>query len=235
MTDTHDEKVNSTVPKKLYRSKTNRMIGGVCGGFAEYINVEPVLIRIAWVAAVFFGGFGFLLYIVGLIIIPENPEVSVKPVKREVKNDAGLFWGSLLIIVGGALLLKHFGFFYYFNIWHLPWQTIWALLLIAIGIFMLYNFTPIGRKDKYGSDENGNAEANKQSRQIYRSKSNKMIGGVCGGIAEYFNLDPTLVRLAYVLISFASMGLSIVVYIVLMIVFPEMPDEGTLNHTVKGE
>jgi phage shock protein C len=234
MTDTYEENMNNSTPRRLYRSKANRMIGGVCGGFAEYLNVEPVLIRIAWVAAVFFGGFGFLLYIVGLIIIPENPVKTVEPVKNEKKNDAGLFWGSLLIIVGGALLLKHFGFFYYFNIWHLPWQTIWALMLIAIGILMLYNFTPFGKKSKdemHHDDESKDTHA----RQIYRSKKNKMIGGVCGGIAEYFNLDPTLIRLAYVLVSFASMGLSIVVYIILMIVFPEMPDETSINQPVKGE
>ena len=129
-------------------------------------------------------------------------------------------------------MLKHFGFFYYFNIWHLPWQTIWAVLLIVIGVFMLYNYTPFMKRENSTGMDSGHEVNN---RQIYRSKKNKMIGGVCGGIAEYFNLDPSLIRLGYVLISFASMGLSIVVYIILMIVFPEMPEETALNNTVEGK
>jgi phage shock protein C len=59
-------------PKRLYRSKENRMIAGVCGGIAEYFNVDPTLIRLLWILAIFMGA-GILVYIVGWIIIPENP------------------------------------------------------------------------------------------------------------------------------------------------------------------
>jgi len=54
-----------------------------------------------------------------------------------------------------------------------------------------------------------------------RRSSNKMIAGVCSGIAEYFNLDPTIVRIAYVLISIFSAGFpGILVYLILMLVMP---------------
>ncbi len=49
---------------------------------------------------------------------------------------------------------------------------------------------------------------------------NKMIGGVCGGIAEYFGIDPTLVRIAYVLLSFATVLCGIIPYIILYIIIP---------------
>jgi phage shock protein C len=58
--------------KKLYRSKKERMIGGVCGGFAEYLETDPTLIRLAWVAACFLWGLGLLLYLVAWIIVPEK-------------------------------------------------------------------------------------------------------------------------------------------------------------------
>jgi len=60
--------------RKLTRSKTNRVIGGVCGGVGEYFDVDPVIIRIVWAAAVFLGGVGVILYILAWIIIPDDIE-----------------------------------------------------------------------------------------------------------------------------------------------------------------
>jgi len=59
-------------------------------------------------------------------------------------------------------------------------------------------------------------------KRLYRSK-NRMISGVCGGIAEYFNIDPTVVRLVWALITLGSLGLGIVGYIIAMVVIPEQP------------
>lgn len=59
------------------------------------------------------------------------------------------------------------------------------------------------------------------SRKLTRSRQHKMIAGVCGGIAEYFELDPTVVRVAYVLISIVSVAFpGILAYIILMFVMP---------------
>ena len=58
-------------------------------------------------------------------------------------------------------------------------------------------------------------------RRLIRSNRHKMIAGVCGGIAEYFDLDPTVVRVAYVLISIVSVAFpGILAYIILMFVMP---------------
>lgn len=56
-------------PKKLYRSSANRMISGVCGGIAEYLNVDPTVIRLLWVMFSIFG-VGILVYIAAAIIMP---------------------------------------------------------------------------------------------------------------------------------------------------------------------
>jgi len=55
--------------KKLYRSRKNSMICGVCGGVAEYINIDPTIVRLIWVIAAF-PGIGVLAYIIAAIIIP---------------------------------------------------------------------------------------------------------------------------------------------------------------------
>lgn len=57
--------------KRLYRSSTNYMLAGVCGGIAEYFNLDPTLIRLAWVLFCALGGSGVLAYIVAAIIIPK--------------------------------------------------------------------------------------------------------------------------------------------------------------------
>ena len=59
--------------KRLYRSLENRMIAGVCGGIAEYMDLDPTIVRLAWVVMVFGLGFGILEYIVAWIIVPERP------------------------------------------------------------------------------------------------------------------------------------------------------------------
>ena len=59
-------------------------------------------------------------------------------------------------------------------------------------------------------------------KKLMRSRKNKMIAGVCGGIAEYFNMDPTLVRIIYVLVSIFSIAFpGILVYIILWLIIPE--------------
>ena len=61
-------------------------------------------------------------------------------------------------------------------------------------------------------------------KKLYRSTSNKMLAGVCGGIAEYFNVDPTIISLAYVLLSvFTAAFPGIIVYILAMIIIPSDP------------
>lgn len=60
--------------KKLFRSKANKMIVGVCGGLGEYFNLDPTLIRLIMVLLIFAYGIGLLIYITGWIIIPEKKE-----------------------------------------------------------------------------------------------------------------------------------------------------------------
>jgi phage shock protein C len=60
-------------PKRLYRSRKDRILGGVCGGMGNYLNLDPVLVRVIWAALLFAAGVGFLAYIIAWIIVPEEP------------------------------------------------------------------------------------------------------------------------------------------------------------------
>jgi phage shock protein C len=59
--------------RKLYRSKANRQIAGVCGGLAEYFNVDAILIRVLFVLLAVLGGSGLVLYVAMWIIVPKEP------------------------------------------------------------------------------------------------------------------------------------------------------------------
>jgi len=63
--------------RKLYRSQTEKMIGGVCGGLGELLDVDPTIIRVVFVLLAMLGGHGILLYLILWLIIP--PQDQIKP------------------------------------------------------------------------------------------------------------------------------------------------------------
>ena len=82
--------------KKLYRSKENRVIGGICGGIGEYFDIDPTIIRVIFVLMAIARGGGICLYIVLLFIIPKK----TKPLSR---------LGGLLPLKKGEKLKKEKG------------------------------------------------------------------------------------------------------------------------------
>lgn len=58
--------------KRLYRSKTNKALAGICGGIGEYLNVDPTVIRVLWILFSLMGGCGLLAYIICLFVIPQD-------------------------------------------------------------------------------------------------------------------------------------------------------------------
>lgn len=60
--------------KKLYRSRENAMLAGVCGGIGEYFDIDPTIVRLAWVILGFCGGVGLWAYIIAAVIIPQRPQ-----------------------------------------------------------------------------------------------------------------------------------------------------------------
>lgn len=59
--------------KKLYKSRTDKKLDGVCAGFAEYFDLDPTLVRLLWVLATVFVGAGILAYIIAALIMPRKP------------------------------------------------------------------------------------------------------------------------------------------------------------------
>lgn len=62
-----------------------------------------------------------------------------------------------------------------------------------------------------------------EGKKLYRSKTDKMVSGVCGGLAQYFNVDPTLIRLIFAVLILAGVGSPLLIYLIMAIVIPLEP------------
>lgn len=121
----------SEEPPRLYRSSSNRMIGGVCGGLGEYFNIDPTIVRLAWIAFAFMGGSGILAYLIAWVVIPEQGSTPGQGSSRRYNHkDTSLFLGTLLIIFGGLFLIRKFVPIFDLNL-------IWPLFLILFGVYLL--------------------------------------------------------------------------------------------------
>jgi phage shock protein C len=122
-------------PKRLYRSRDDSVIAGVCGGLGKYVGVDPVLIRIAAVVLVFAGGAGILLYGIGWLVIPEEPEPGVTPSAAAVgeaeRTSGAVLLGLVFVVLGLFFLLD--------ELWpdFLSWRYTWPIALIAVGVAIL--------------------------------------------------------------------------------------------------
>ena len=126
--------------KRIYRSKKESMIAGVCGGLGEYLDIDPVIVRIIFVLLAFAGGAGVIGYIIAWIIIPEAPAETADtgggaqaapaiPEENEAakKEKRALFAGFILIALGLVFLFSRI--FRWFDFWDL-----WPIILIIIGL-----------------------------------------------------------------------------------------------------
>jgi phage shock protein C len=214
--------------KRLQKSRTDRMIDGVCGGVAEYFGLDPTLVRIATVLLAIFGGAGILLYIVAMIIMPAGPVVSGEtpsaPAQKQSKNN-DRFWGILLVLVGVVWLMAHLGVHFWHPFWGLPWGFFLPLLLIMIGVAFLfggrnYISSPSTPAEPVEPSPAGAGAREAPPRRLYRSRVDRKILGVCAGLGAYFNIDPTIVRLLFVIAALASFGFTLLIYVVMGIIVP---------------
>ena len=139
--------------KKLYKSRKNKVVDGVCGGIAEYLEVDPVLIRLIAVLFFFTGGATLIAYIVGMIIIPHQPpedaresETAQAPNATASYSQAGSrghagspIIGILMILFGIHFLLRNIPFLYqyYWRFWDLSWDFFWPSVLIVVGLLVI--------------------------------------------------------------------------------------------------
>jgi len=143
--------------RKLYRSRTDQMLGGVCGGLGAYFGIDANLVRLVFVLLAFLNGIGVILYLAMWLLVPlEGSEGQPKEVVRRAAEEiaerartlgeeargvargvgphAGVVVGAVLVVLGVIFLLRNLGVFW------APWlrfDVLWPSLLILGGVVLL--------------------------------------------------------------------------------------------------
>ena len=139
--------------RRLYRSRTDTVLGGVAAGLAHYLNADPALVRIAWAILVpITSGAAFLAYIVAWIVIPEEPvaasaagvvddagegvdgpaAATTGSSERHDGGRAGLVVGIGLVLLGVWFLLRDY-------LPDIDWNWLWPAILIGVGALILFS------------------------------------------------------------------------------------------------
>jgi len=239
----------------FYRHPTDKLAGGVCAGVADYLSWEPAMVRILWVVITLFtAGFaGLAVYGVLWALLPvgtvKEGQVSPPAISLSTRNIVPAAF--VLIGLGIVWLLSNIGVLgSLMGLMGFVGMIFWPVLLISMGYLMLREAD--GEKwsfDNLGSGlgrvkEKAQKQANKfsqggdgmddlknglggmrQSIPLKRSREDRVILGVCGGIGKKLGLDANLVRLIWAAISIASMGLGLFGYLFLAILLPERDAE----------
>ena len=122
--------------KRLYRSRGNRMVAGVCGGLGEYFDIDPTTIRLGWVFLILAGGFGLIAYVLAMVIMPERGKEE--PIEEFVLHLPGL---ELILVLFGVFILVVGVIQLFTNL--IPWPFLdlmkwtWPLVLTALGIILI--------------------------------------------------------------------------------------------------
>lgn len=240
---------SATVHNTLYRHPSEKMIGGVCGGLADYFGWDPALVRILWlVATIATGGGGLLAYLVlwGLLPVGTVKSGVQRPPAFELNERNIGRMAVVLIGLGGLWLLTNLGILP--GILRLFWWVLgvffWPALLIGIGYLLLrgtgntdlsFDLNDLksrlrgrmsGVKMPKGSGVKSSFNQMRDSFPLQRSTSDRLFLGVCGGLGKRLGIDPNLIRLLWAAFSIMSIGMGVFLYVALGLLLPEEKPTG---------
>ena len=227
----------------LFRHPEDKLIGGVCGGLGDCFGIDPIFVRIMWVGLTLgTAGAGLFAYAALWLLLPMGTAQGGQhaPAALELNHRNVERAGLLLVVVGALWLLANFGILP--ALWSLFLFLIrllfWPVLLIGTGLLMLNNqqawrsrFTGARARMQNGrkraasnlnraSVKNGLRRA-KASIPLKRSREERIVFGVCGGIGRAIGLDANLVRLIWVAFAIGSVGTGVLVYVLTGWLLPE--------------
>ncbi len=201
--------------REFYRHNRQRVLFGLCSGLGEYLRIDPNIIRVVWIAFSIIIPGGILLYLLAPLVVPvrvENDE-PVSPLLLRNHLLAFLFVG-----IGLILLISQYQFWdsRWFNLVTIPLDALLAVILIVAGLLVFF-FGGVRRDPMYFAIEG--------EKRLLRSQEERKLMGVCGGIANYFGTDASLVRLFFVAGTIVSIWLGVILYIILSLLMPAEPTE----------
>jgi len=222
--------------RRLYRNQSNKVFAGVCSGLGEYLNVDTIVIRLIWVLLTLLGGAGIIAYILAYFIIPAKPNESGQTTPQQTHDFTAVrIFGFLFVGAGVAILLDNLDILSFHRWWNISWEFVFPGLLILAGIYFLTKHDKIsihqpaqepsitGESPSQDKMPHADPSSNEQVKLkvLRRSMSDKKLFGICGGAGEYFDVDPTIIRIAYAIFTVLSGGAGILIYLLMYLIIPE--------------
>ncbi len=200
--------------KKLQRSGDNVVIAGVCAGIAEYAGKDTATIRVIAMLLLLLGAWIVAAYLIIAFLLPmgkQDETLTEKEVKATGKENFKTVVSGLFIIVGLHFALVKFGLHGSSSIFILPNTFMFPLLAIAGGVFLFTNKISKAKVDPA------------ETTEFFRSRSDKFLLGVCGGIAKYLGIDSSSLRIIFLLLTGLTLGMFAAVYVVVAFTSQQEP------------
>ena len=222
--------------RRLYRNQSNKVIAGVCSGLGEYLNVDITIVRLIWILLTLLGGAGVMAYILAYFIIPSKPNEFAEPIPSQNHDFTGArIFGIIFVGAGVVILLDNLEILSFHHWWHMSSEFVFPGLLILAGIYFLTKRTgistnrhdqePLTSGEQTSQDQNSPNSSSSfdptKMKVLRRSMNDKKLFGICGGAGEYFEIDPSIIRIAYAIFTVLSGGAGILIYLLMYLVIPE--------------
>lgn len=207
---TDSEELKAEHGTQFARSQTDRIFLGICGGIAHYLDVDPLIIRFIFIFSILIGGWGAVIYIVAAMLIPVETsaiKLSGEETARLKQANMKTLTGTAFILIGFFFIFDLYGIIEYFSILGIPPELFWPVSFIVFGIYFL--------RREFNSFRFSNSQ-----NKFHRSKSSSRFMGVCSGLAKYLNTDSNLIRMIWIVFTFISLGLGVVIYFLIVLMAP---------------
>jgi len=207
---TYNEPPTPDRARKITRSISDRIFLGVCGGISNYLDVDPIILRLIFVFSILIGGWGAVVYVLAAMLIPSEKvpdNLSAEESEHLKQVNSKTFTGTIFVLIGFFFIFDAYGLIGYFGAMGIPPDLFWPVALIITGIYLFRK-----QLDSIGYTVS--------QKKFYRVKSYSRFMGVCSGLAVYLDTDSNLIRMVWIVFTFITLGLGIIIYFIIVLMVP---------------
>ncbi len=213
-----DENDKVKFDKTFSKSDVNKVLFGVCGGIADYLNIQPAIVRIIFSLSIFIGGWGLIFYLIAAFTMPSDTNsrsVSEEEKMNNLNREIKIIVTVLVICIGIYEILNAYSFWMIVSIFGFSPKYYIPVLILAAGMSITLK-----------SFKMPNVFLESKERKFFRSVKDKSILGVAGGLAKYFNVSSVFMRTVLMILFFLTGGIITIPYLVMGFT---VPGEGQLD------
>jgi phage shock protein C len=197
--------LNEKQRKNLARSHSNVILAGVCAGIAETYNFDVSVLRFITIISLLFGGWSIVAYLVAAFLLPVRRSIiehTEEIIRKQRNENFKTVLSGICVVIGLHFALKEIGSGNYSHLFLLPLETMMPLFFIGAGILIIRKRT--------------NCSLKICTPSLYqRTRNDRLILGVCGGLAKYLDIDLLSLRIIFIILTGLTLGLIAIIYLII--------------------